>query len=56
MKLMLVFIKCCYFVVVVMWVGLVIFLLIWWKDSVLWVIFISIYVNIVGYLFGYSVV
>ncbi|MCV5836777.1 hypothetical protein OFN62_27935, partial [Escherichia coli] len=28
--------------------------LIWWKDSVLWVILISIYANIVGHLSGYS--
>ncbi|HED5660599.1 TPA: hypothetical protein R5E61_000562 [Enterobacter cloacae] len=27
---------------------------IWWKNSVLWVIIISIYANIVGHLSGYS--
>ncbi|EIW1720675.1 TPA: hypothetical protein L7504_004937 [Klebsiella pneumoniae] len=37
-----------------MWVGLAIPSLIWWKDSVLWVILISIYANIVGHLSGYS--
>ncbi|XUA17644.1 hypothetical protein ACQVA2_13265 [Citrobacter sp. OP27] len=27
---------------------------IWWKNSVLWVIIISIYANIVGHLSGYT--
>ncbi|CAA1283203.1 hypothetical protein A8C28_04905 [Klebsiella pneumoniae] len=54
MKLTPVFIKRCHLVAAVMWVGLTIPSLIWWKDSVLWVILISIYANIVGHLSGYS--
>ncbi|HHL1540844.1 TPA: hypothetical protein ACQ3BB_004068 [Klebsiella pneumoniae] len=54
MKLTPVFIKRCHLVAAVMWVGLAIPSLIWGKDSVLWVILISIYANIVGHLSGYS--
>lgn len=54
MKLTPVFIKRCHLVAAVMWVGLAIPSVIWWKDSVLWVILISIYANIVGHLSGYS--
>lgn len=54
MKLTPVFTKRCHLVAAVMWVGLAIPSLIWWKDSVLWVILISIYANIVGHLSGYS--
>ena len=54
MKLTPVFIKRCHLVAAVMWVGLAIPSLIWWKDIVLWVILISIYANIVGHLSGYS--
>ena len=54
MKLTPVFIKRCHLVAAVMWVGLAIPSLIWWKDSVLWVILISFYANIVGHLSGYS--
>lgn len=54
MKLTPVFIKRCHLVAAVMWVGLAIPSLIWWKDSVLWVFLISIYANIVGHLSGYS--
>ncbi|MCI7851542.1 hypothetical protein [Klebsiella pneumoniae] len=54
MKLTPVFIKRCHLVAAVMWVGLAIPSLIWWKDNVLWVILISIYANIVGHLSGYS--
>ncbi|HBT3662500.1 TPA: hypothetical protein MBH96_004105 [Klebsiella pneumoniae] len=54
MKLTPVFIKRCHLVAAVMWVGLAIPSLIWWKDSVLGVILISIYANIVGHLSGYS--
>ncbi|HHD2897751.1 hypothetical protein ACO1YZ_21545 [Klebsiella quasipneumoniae subsp. similipneumoniae] len=54
MKLTPVFIKRCHLVAAVMWVGLAIPSLIWWKDSVLWAILISIYANIVGHLSGYS--
>ncbi|EPW0369133.1 hypothetical protein ACWB35_004176, partial [Klebsiella quasipneumoniae] len=42
MKLTPVFIKRCHLVAAVMWVALAIPSLIWWKDSVLWVILISI--------------
>ncbi|HCB1113242.1 TPA: hypothetical protein MYN58_001511 [Klebsiella quasipneumoniae subsp. similipneumoniae] len=54
MKLTPVFIKRCHLVAAVLWVGLAIPSLIWWRDSVLWVILISIYANIVGHLSGYS--
>ena len=54
MKLTPVFIQRCHLVAAGMWVGLAIPSLIWWKDSVLWVILISIYANIVGHLSGYS--
>ncbi|MBK2371034.1 hypothetical protein ACKLKD_18795 [Klebsiella sp. 10982] len=54
MKLTPFFIKRCHLVAAVMWVGLAIPSLIWWKNSVLWVILISIYANIVGHLSGYS--
>ncbi|MCP6238412.1 hypothetical protein NL433_04860 [Klebsiella pneumoniae] len=54
MKLTPVFIKRCHLVAAAMWVGLAIPSLIWWKDSVLCVILISIYANIVGHLSGYS--
>ncbi|HCI6794748.1 hypothetical protein [Klebsiella pneumoniae] len=54
MKLTPVFIKRCHLIAAVMWVGLAIPSLICWKDSVLWVILISIYANIVGHLSGYS--
>nr|WP_159465796.1 hypothetical protein [Scandinavium goeteborgense] len=36
------------------WVVLAIPSVIWWKNSVLWVIIISIYANIVGHLSGYT--
>ncbi|HDR2385345.1 TPA: hypothetical protein QCH91_003838, partial [Enterobacter roggenkampii] len=36
------------------WFILAIPSVIWWKNSVLWVIIISIYANIVGHLSGYS--
>ncbi|WP_273855239.1 hypothetical protein [Serratia liquefaciens] len=37
-----------------LWLILAIPSVIWWKDSVLWVIVISIYANIVGHLSGYT--
>lgn len=37
-----------------LWLILAIPSVIWWKDSVLWVIIISIYANIVGHLSGYT--
>ncbi|MDW8846721.1 hypothetical protein SD961_12610 [Erwinia sp. MMLR14_017] len=38
----------------VAWIILAIPSVIWWKSSVLWVIIISIYANIVGHLSGYT--
>ena len=46
--------KRCHLVAAIMWFVLAIPSVIWWKDSVLWVIIISIYANIVGHLSGYS--
>lgn len=36
------------------WVVLAIPSVLWWKNSVLWVIIISIYANVVGHLSGYT--
>ena len=47
-------IKRCHLVAAIMWFVQDIPSVIWWKDSVLWVIIISIYANIVGHLSGYS--
>ncbi|KNC91860.1 hypothetical protein [Trabulsiella odontotermitis] len=47
-------IKRCHLAAAVTWCALAIPSVIWWKDSVLWVIIISIYANIVGHLSGYS--
>lgn len=38
----------------VAWVALAIPSVLWWKNSVLWVIIISIYANVVGHLSGYT--
>lgn len=38
----------------IVWGLLAIPSVIWWKESVLWVIIISIYANIVGHLSGYT--
>ncbi|MGH5968907.1 hypothetical protein ACRFL2_11695 [Klebsiella aerogenes] len=54
MSLSPVVIKRCHLVAAIMWVVLAIPSVIWWKDSVLWVIIISIYANIVGHLSEYS--
>lgn len=32
------------------WAALVVPTLLWWRDSILWVLMISIYANIVGHL------
>ncbi|MEA8798298.1 hypothetical protein [Klebsiella aerogenes] len=56
MSLSPVVIKRCHLVAAIMWFVLAIPSVIWWKDSVLWVIIISIYANIVGHLSGYSAV
>ncbi|CAI0987841.1 hypothetical protein [Serratia proteamaculans] len=37
-----------------LWAFLAVPSVIWWKDSVLWVIIISIYANVVGHLAGYT--
>ncbi|HDX4047911.1 TPA: hypothetical protein ROG05_000251 [Enterobacter soli] len=47
-------IKRCHLAAAIMWFILAIPSIIWWKNSVLWVIIISIYANIVGHLSGYS--
>lgn len=54
MSLSPVVIKRCHLGAAIMWFVLAIPSVIWWKDSVLWVIIISIYANIVGHLSGYS--
>lgn len=41
-------------VMVGVWLLLAIPSILWWKDSVLWVIILSLYANIVGHLSGYS--
>lgn len=38
----------------VAWIILAIPSVLWWKSSVLWVIIISIYANVVGHLSGYT--
>ncbi|SAD64577.1 Uncharacterised protein [Enterobacter cloacae] len=47
-------IKRCHLTAAIIWFFLAIPSVIWWKNSVLWVIIISIYANIVGHLSGYS--
>ncbi|HBU7564703.1 TPA: hypothetical protein MC761_001228 [Enterobacter cloacae] len=47
-------IKRCHLTAAIIWFTLAIPSVIWWKNSVLWVIIISIYANIVGHLSGYS--
>lgn len=47
-------IKRCHLFAAVVWCGLAIPSVLWWKNSVLWVILISIYANIVGHLSGYT--
>lgn len=54
MKLTPKFIKKMHLAAAVLWVLLAIPSVIWWKNSVLWVIIISIYANIVGHLSGYT--
>ncbi|WAK43573.1 hypothetical protein [Cronobacter phage EspYZU12] len=38
----------------VLWAVLLIPSIIWWKDSILWVIFLSLYANFVGHLSAYA--
>ncbi|MGA4664256.1 hypothetical protein ACK6SE_02500 [Enterobacter ludwigii] len=47
-------IKRCHLTAAIIWFLLAIPSVLWWKSSVLWVIIISIYANIVGHLSGYS--
>ncbi|HBC9223963.1 TPA: hypothetical protein KE812_004490 [Enterobacter cloacae] len=47
-------IKRCHLSAAVIWFILAIPSVLLWKNSVLWVIIISIYANIVGHLSGYS--
>lgn len=54
MKLTPKLIKKMHLAAAVLWVLLAIPSVIWWKNSVLWVIIISIYANIVGHLSGYT--
>lgn len=49
-----IFIKKAHLFMSFLWVALAIPSIVWWKDSVLWVIIISIYANIVGHLSGYT--
>lgn len=39
---------------IVVWLLLAIPSILWWKTSVLWVIILSLYANIVGHMSGYS--
>ncbi|WP_164119864.1 hypothetical protein [Serratia marcescens] len=54
MKMTPIFIKKAHLFMSFLWVALAIPSIVWWKDSVLWVIIISIYANIVGHLSGYT--
>ncbi|WP_426506227.1 hypothetical protein [Serratia proteamaculans] len=54
MKVTPVFIRKAHLFMSFLWVVLAIPSIMWWKDSVLWVIIISIYANIVGHLSGYT--
>ena len=54
MKLTPKLIKKMHLAAAVLWVLLAIPSVIWWKNSVLWVIIISIYANLVGHLSGYT--
>ncbi len=40
----------------IVWVLLIIPTVLWWKDSILWVLIISIYANIVGHWGSYQAV
>ena len=54
MKLTPSLIKKMHLVSAVAWIVLAIPSILWWKNSVLWVIIISIYANVVGHLSGYT--
>lgn len=41
-------------VMMIVWALLLIPSVLYWKDSILWVIFLSIYANFVGHLSAYS--
>ncbi|HEY1845430.1 MAG TPA: hypothetical protein VGH05_11305 [Buttiauxella sp.] len=54
MKITPALIKKMHLVTAGLWIVLAIPSVIWWKNSVLWVIIISIYANVVGHLSGYT--
>ena len=54
MKLTAKNIKTFHITMIAIWVMLLIPSILWWKDSILWVIFLSIYANIASHLAGYS--
>lgn len=37
-----------------LWTALIVPTLIWWRDSILWVAFMSLYANIVGHLSAFE--
>lgn len=54
MKLTAKTIKTFHITMIALWILLIIPSILWWKDSILWVIFLSIYANIASHLAGYS--
>lgn len=40
----------------ILWVLLLVPTILWWKDSILWVLVISVYANIVGHWSAYQAV
>lgn len=48
------FMKKFHLLMIIIWIILIIPSILWWKDSILWVIFLSLYANIVGHLSAYS--
>jgi hypothetical protein len=38
-----------HFVLIFVWAGLIIPTILWWKESILWVAFMSLYANIAGH-------
>ena len=54
MKIKAKHIRTFHLVMILIWFLLLIPSVLFWKDSILWVIFLSIYANIVGHMSGYS--
>lgn len=54
MKITPTLIKKMHLVTAGLWIVLAIPSVIWWRNSVLWIIIISIYANVVGHLSGYT--